>query len=907
MIKNQTYNLKHVLLTNELLDAYINNFWNDVFSSIGSDKHLLLMCKVQYSEAELGYRTLGHLRKVNIEDKELFIEYLSERLGIFNDAYVTLAISKITFSYVIKEGLAAGNRRLLQDLSDKSVTTHRFNNLNLPISMNPSDYGNVLLDNYIQTSGVNLHRFIVENGKLSYIIDISSDELINKVRIQGPADLQWTDTKISDDVFKREIGKSIIFFMGGEIVLRKKVLSAKPFRKQSKDKDLESDFVTMDIETITQEGNLVPYLICAFNGKDYITSYANDPLVGQGNVDPQKALFSSFINQLTNFFNKDRKALTVYAHNLSGFDGIFLMKHLLSFGKVVPLLFNGKLMSIKVNLNIEGFKGKTIVFKDSYLLLPMSLRQLCLAFDITAPKGFFPFLMTTINYIGELPQFKYWKGINSQEYDGLLSNYTNKLWSFKEEAIKYCKLDCQCLHEILVKFNELIFNEFNVNIYNSLTLPSLAMRIYKSQFMPKNTIYQLLGTVEQNIRESYTGARSAGAVDVYIPHNRVESFFSKIFNKLYYYDVNSLYPTIMAKTPMPVGKPIYFEGDIRNFDPQAFGFFYCKITSPDNLLHPILQRRIKTSEGIRTIAGLGSWEGYIFSGEMDNAVKFGYQFEILKGYEFKKGNIFSDYVNKMYELRLQYVKGHPMNLIAKLLMNSLYGKFGMKLESTVIEMFNTSNETENNLFKDMLEAYGETLQDFIQLDDHYLTVRKSMLNYKYNEDDDLYHGLEVNIAVASSITAGARMWMSFLKNNPKFNLYYSDTDSAIIDKPLPDFMVGGELGQFKLEHTIDRAVFLAPKVYGLVTVEGEEVIKVKGVTKEQLSDIHIQDLENLLIKDSTREFNQSKWFKKVIEGEIAIEDVAYTLKVTSNKRQSVYVNNIFNSTKPFNYDDILNN
>lgn len=412
MIKNQTYNLKHVLLTNELLDAYINNFWNDVFSSIGSDKHLLLMCKVQYSEAELGYRTLGHLRKVNIEDKELFIEYLSERLGIFNDAYVTLAISKITFSYVIKEGLAAGNRRLLQDLSDKSVTTHRFNNLNLPISMNPSDYGNVLLDNYIQTSGVNLHRFIVENGKLSYIIDISSDELINKVRIQGPADLQWTDTKISDDVFKREIGKSIIFFMGGEIVLRKKVLSAKPFRKQSKDKDLESEFVTMDIETITQEGNLVPYLICAFNGKDYITSYANDPLVGQGNVDPQKALFSSFINQLTNFFNKDRKALTVYAHNLSGFDGIFLMKHLLSFGKVVPLLFNGKLMSIKVNLNIEGFKGKTIVFKDSYLLLPMSLRQLCLAFDITAPKGYFPFLFTDIFYQGVLPKLEYWTGIS---------------------------------------------------------------------------------------------------------------------------------------------------------------------------------------------------------------------------------------------------------------------------------------------------------------------------------------------------------------------------------------------------------------------------------------------------------------------------------------------------------------
>ena len=34
----------------------------------------------------------------------------------------------------------------------------------------------------------------------------------------------------------------------------------------------------------------------------------------------------------------------------------------------------------------------------------------------------------------------------------------------------------------------------------------------------------------------------------------------------------------------------------------------------------------------------------------------------------------------MYNLRLQYDKGTPMNLIAKLLMNSLYGKFAMKLE-----------------------------------------------------------------------------------------------------------------------------------------------------------------------------------------------------------------------------------
>lgn len=131
---------------------------------------------------------------------------------------------------------------------------------------------------------------------------------------------------------------------------------------------------------------------------------------------------------------------------------------------------------------------------------------------------------------------------------------------------------------------------------------------------------------------------------------------------------------------MPVGLPTYFEGDIRRIELDSYGFFYCKITSPDYLEHPILQRRIKTSDGLRTIAGLGSWEGRICSAELDNAVKFGYQFEILKGYQFETGDLFSEYVNRMYNLRLQYDKGTPMNLIAKLLMNSLYGKFAMKLE-----------------------------------------------------------------------------------------------------------------------------------------------------------------------------------------------------------------------------------
>jgi hypothetical protein len=86
MINTKTYPIvNNVLLTNEILDSYINNFWSDVFTNIKDTSHLMLMCKVQFTESQdsnsLGYRTLGHLVKVNYSDKELFIEYLQERLN----------------------------------------------------------------------------------------------------------------------------------------------------------------------------------------------------------------------------------------------------------------------------------------------------------------------------------------------------------------------------------------------------------------------------------------------------------------------------------------------------------------------------------------------------------------------------------------------------------------------------------------------------------------------------------------------------------------------------------------------------------------------------------------------------------------------------------------------------------
>jgi len=910
MIQLQNYTLKEdISLSPEMLGIYIEQLWQEIFVNAKED-HMLLLCRVKFNDQSLGYRTLGHLIKVNYEDKELFTNYLSERLTILDDSYIHNPICQISFSYIIKSGKCLDEKRALETVDNKELTVHNFNNMNLPISMNPSDYGTIIISNIITEEGITFERFIVVNRDKTYQIDVIENGQVNRVRILGAINLSWVDTLLSEeqDLFKREIKKSTIYFMDGEVVLRKKEIPCKPFsplfKESSKSgESLNNNYITMDIESIRVDKKVKPYLINSYDGRQYLTSYNHNE------IELFREFFTKLINQVQaeSYPNK----IFVYAHNFSTFDGVLILKHLFQFGRVEPLIYNGKLISVTLIVN-----KTTIIFKDSMLMLPQSLSELCKSFNLEQNKGLFPFNLMDIYYKGSFPRFEYWTDIGFFEHEDMAKAYKGKIWSFKDEAIKYCKLDCLVLHQILTKFNDLIFNKWQININSALTLSSLAMRIYKTHCLPKNTVYQLLGQIESDIRQSYSG----GAVDVYIPHNRIAGFFNNIkakFIKLYCYDVNALYPTIMANTPMPVGQPIAFDGNIRAVEPEAFGYFYCKITSPEFLEHPLLQRRIKTSEGIRTIAGLGSWEGWIFSGEMYNAIKFGYTFEILKGYQFKTANIFKEYVDTMYNLRLQYDKSHPMNFIAKLLMNSLYGKFAMKKDSTIIEIFNSSIKKENQMFEELLDTLGESIENIFKIGNHFITIRKSLSNYNYEEEEDIYHGLEVNIAIASTISGGARMWMSILKNcthpnsvlknHPKFNLYYSDTDSGIIDAPLPSYLVGPNLGQFKLEHVVDKAVFLAPKVYGLITTDGEEILKVKGLNKDSLDNINFNELELLLIKDSSKEFTQDKWFKKIIEGEITVNEVAYNLKVTSNKRAPIYIDNVYTNTKPYNYEDISSN
>nr|YP_010170406.1 DNA polymerase type B [Phanerochaete carnosa]QRZ60388.1 DNA polymerase type B [Phanerochaete carnosa] len=212
----------------------------------------------------------------------------------------------------------------------------------------------------------------------------------------------------------------------------------------------------------------------------------------------------------------------------------------------------------------------------------------------------------------------------------------------------------------------------------------------------------------------------------------------------------------MVQLPVPIGKPVAFEGNIKNIDPNAYGFFYCKITSPEYLKHPFLQRRIKTADGIRTVAGLGSWVGWVFSGEYETALELGYKIEIIRGYKFKTGYIFKEYVEKMYNLRRQYSKDNPMNMIAKLLMNSLYAaKPGMRSDLLKVDII----KNERVLSDKYLGDHQFTIQDSFEVGDYILFLRKNVSKYCPEDESEHNYALDVNVSIAAAITAGGRIFM----------------------------------------------------------------------------------------------------------------------------------------------------
>jgi hypothetical protein len=408
-----------------------------------------------------------------------------------------------------------------------------------------------------------------------------------------------------------------------------------------------------------------------------------------------KQLVLNFINEL---LRPKYNNIRFYCHNLGGYDIIFILKIIYMLNdtltdkdeykkyKVSLTLRDNRILKCVITRDSQDPKYRdkqdpkyrdkqsskdkhSLILIDSYPILPKKLARV--EFNVENLKTTFPYdfaLEDNLFYKGSTPAIEYYNDITKEQYTDLYK--VN--WSFKDETLKYLEDDLLCLYQVMTSINKQIFIDFNTDLKDSLTISSLATRIFLNKYYNNDIPVINKASLYSDIKQAYYG----GITEVYKPYG----------NNLYYYDVNSLYPYV-AFQPMPglnCTKLTFYE-PIEDID-NLFGFFYCKIKTPSNDYLGLLPVRVAGGLNFP----LGSWEGWYFSEELKFAKQNGNSITVLKGYNFsQQPRVFDDYIHDIYKL-----KANPVNKsqksIAKSLLNNLLGRFGISLDKPLTEVVNES-------------------------------------------------------------------------------------------------------------------------------------------------------------------------------------------------------------------------
>lgn len=137
---------------------------------------------------------------------------------------------------------------------------------------------------------------------------------------------------------------------------------------------------------------------------------------------------------------------------------------------------------------------------------------------------------------------------------------------------------------------------------------------------------------------------------------------------------------------MPGGTPVW-KGYLADKDiNDLFGFIEAFVVCPQNINKPFLP--YKGKEKI-LIFPTGEFVGVYYSEELKYAKSLGYTVIPISGYIFQKmESPFKKYVTSLFESRLQAKKegNDALSFVYKILIHSLYGRFGINPNSTITEI-----------------------------------------------------------------------------------------------------------------------------------------------------------------------------------------------------------------------------
>ena len=548
-----------------------------------------------------------------------------------------------------------------------------------------------------------------------------------------------------------------------------------------------------------------------------------------GNID--NFIYGNSIDEFMKFCS-GRGNYTLLFHNLK-FDGQYIIDWLFNNGftfikskddikdKTFTTLINdmGQFYSITVYFSVKGHKTNKITFEDSLKVLNFSVEKIAKDFDLPIRKL-------------EL------------DYD----TYREVGHVLTDHEIDYIRNDVSIMAQALkVMYDEGL---------DRLTIGSCALNNFKDNTKDFRTLFPVLPTEIHNaIKNSYKG----GFTYLNSTHK------NKIINNIMVLDVNSLYPSVQRNERLPYGIPIEYKGKYKKdiLYPLYIQVISCSFDIREgkiptiqlkNNLSFIPNEYLSSSEGKIVTLTLTSVDLELFLKHYrvhDLIYHYGFKFKSLKG-------IFSNYIDFWTNQKIEAKKLHNSSkyLISKLMMNSLYGKFG------------TSNYVRSKYpyFEDGVVHYE--MGELEERDPVYLPIASFITSY----------------ARKKTITTSQAIKDYSIEKYGKDYYIYSDTDSIhmikLPEEELKKFVEidDYELGKWKIESdNIIRGKFIRQKCY----IEEDDTgihTTIAGLPKQLGKYITFDNFkEGFSIRADDLEKEHKLGYKKV-KGGVLLVNTDFTIK-----------------------------
>ncbi len=424
-------------------------------------------------------------------------------------------------------------------------------------------------------------------------------------------------------------------------------------------------------------------------------------------------------------------------------------------------------------------------------------------------------------------------------------NATSEQWD------TYCKQDVEVVRQSVRSWLKFI-EDNNLGGF-APTLASQGLRAFRHRFMNHQIFFDDNEAALKLSREALHGGRT-------------EAFrIGKVDGPIFCYDVNSMYPAVMADNDYPIHlicrTPYATVKDIERWLKTDCVVARVKIETSSP--------RFAYYNGEKLVFPIGKFTATLTTPELSAALEA----DELRGCEeaatYERAPIFSDFVDELYRLRMVAKgKGDDVSTyMIKILMNALYGKFAQK--GKVWETIGSAN---------ISELGYELVVDYPEGTSHEYRKYAGILQERMKDEE----GRESFPAIAAHVTAFARLKLwNLIVSAGRENVFYCDTDSLYVNKTGSDNLAihadDDALGALKLEKTSSSGVIHGAKDYIFGVDRKCKGVKPKAVWLEpnKVEQQLWPKLQGLIRRgslDAPLILSQEKHLKRVYDKGIVQED-----------------------------------